>query len=72
MVNAPFRRYPWIVEAALKKRHKQFILEGEAVILGVDGTSDSDALHSGSTMTRCSAYEDRHWVMPPCRAAYGR
>jgi hypothetical protein len=30
-------RYPWIVEAALKNRQKQFIIDGEAVILGVDG-----------------------------------
>jgi bifunctional non-homologous end joining protein LigD len=27
-------RYPWIVEAALKNRQKQFIIDGEAVILG--------------------------------------
>jgi bifunctional non-homologous end joining protein LigD len=40
-------RYPWIVEAALKNRHKQFVLDGEAVILGVDGYSDFNALHSG-------------------------
>ncbi|WP_342737439.1 RNA ligase family protein [Bradyrhizobium sp. B117] len=39
-------RYPWIVESALKIRNKQFILDGEAVVLGVDGTSDFDALHS--------------------------
>jgi len=31
------KRYPWIVEAALKNRHKQFVIDGEAVILGVDG-----------------------------------
>jgi len=41
------RRYPWIVEAALKNRHKQFVLDGEAVVLGVDGISDFNALHSG-------------------------
>ena len=41
------KRYPWIVEAALKNRQKQFILDGEAVVLGVDGFSDFDALHSG-------------------------
>jgi bifunctional non-homologous end joining protein LigD len=39
--------YPWIVEAALKNRHKQFVIDGEAVILGVDGYSDFNALHSG-------------------------
>jgi len=36
-----------MVEAALKKRTKQFVIDGEAVILGVDGYSDFDALHSG-------------------------
>ena len=40
------RRYPWIVEAALQNRQKQFVIDGEAVILGVDGVSDFDALHS--------------------------
>jgi bifunctional non-homologous end joining protein LigD len=30
-------RYPWIVEAARKIRQKRFVLDGEAVILGVDG-----------------------------------
>jgi hypothetical protein len=32
-------RYPWIVEAAVNNRHKQFVIYGEAVILGVDGIS---------------------------------
>jgi bifunctional non-homologous end joining protein LigD len=32
-------RYPWIVEAALKNRHKQFVIDGEAVVLGVDGVA---------------------------------
>jgi bifunctional non-homologous end joining protein LigD len=41
------KRYPWIVEVALKNRMKQFVIDGEAVILGVDGRSDFDALHSG-------------------------
>jgi bifunctional non-homologous end joining protein LigD len=41
------KRYPWIVEAALKNRQKQFVIDGEAVILGVDGYSDFNALHSG-------------------------
>jgi bifunctional non-homologous end joining protein LigD len=39
-------RYPWIVEAARKIRQRRFVLDGEAVILGVDGISDFDALHS--------------------------
>jgi ATP-dependent DNA ligase len=41
------KRYPWIVEAALKNRQKRFVIDGEAVILGVDGISDFDALLSG-------------------------
>lgn len=39
-------RYPWIVEAARKIRQKRFVLDGEAVILGVDGIADFNALHS--------------------------
>lgn len=40
------KRFPWIVEAALKKREQQFVIDGEAVVLGVDGVSDFNALHS--------------------------
>jgi bifunctional non-homologous end joining protein LigD len=39
-------RFPWIVNAALKNRRKQFVIDGEAVILGVDGAPDFNALHS--------------------------
>jgi bifunctional non-homologous end joining protein LigD len=39
-------RYPWIVEAARKVRQKRFALDGEAVVLGVDGVADFNALHS--------------------------
>src|SRR4029077_20791520 len=39
-------RYPWIVETARKIRKTQFIIDGEAVVLGVDGISDFNALHS--------------------------
>jgi ATP-dependent DNA ligase len=41
------KRYPWNVEAARKVRQRRFVLDGEAVILGVDGVSDFNALHSG-------------------------
>ncbi|MDI4231473.1 RNA ligase family protein [Bradyrhizobium sp. Arg237L] len=41
------KRFPWIVEAALQNRQKQFTIDGEAVVLGVDGISDFNALHSG-------------------------
>ena len=39
-------RFPWIVESALKNRQKHFVIDGEAVVLGVDGVSDFNALHS--------------------------
>lgn len=39
-------RYPWIVESALRNRQRQFVIDGEAVVLGVDGNSDFAALHS--------------------------
>jgi ATP-dependent DNA ligase len=41
------KRYPWIVESALKSRYKLFAIDGEAVALSVDGISDFNALHSG-------------------------
>ena len=47
-------RNPWIVESALKNRHEQFVIDGEAVVLGVDGRSDFDALHSGKHHEECS------------------
>jgi bifunctional non-homologous end joining protein LigD len=39
-------RYPLIVEAALRNRSTSFVIDGEAVLLGVDGVSDFDGLHS--------------------------
>src|SRR3954471_17278175 len=39
-------RYPRIAEAALKNRCSSFVIDGEAVLLGVDGISDFDGLHS--------------------------
>jgi bifunctional non-homologous end joining protein LigD len=40
------KRYPWIVETARKIRRSRFMLDGEAIVLGVDGISDFNALHS--------------------------
>ena len=40
------RRYPWIVDATRRIRSTQFVLDGEACILGVDGVADFDDLHS--------------------------
>jgi len=42
------KRFPWIVEAALKNRQTQFVIDDEAINLGVDGNSDFDVLHFGS------------------------
>jgi bifunctional non-homologous end joining protein LigD len=47
-------RYPWIVEAARKIRQTRFVLDGEAVILGVDGIADFDALHSRQGVQLCA------------------
>ncbi|QOZ37863.1 hypothetical protein XH92_14495 [Bradyrhizobium sp. CCBAU 53421] len=42
------KRFPWIVEAALKDCQKQFVIDGEAIVRGVDGYSDFNVLHSVS------------------------
>ena len=39
-------RYPLITEAALRNRNSSFVIDGEAVLLGVDGVSNFDGLHS--------------------------
>ena len=41
------KRYPRIVEAALRNQQQRFVIDGEAIIRGVDGYSDFNALHSG-------------------------
>jgi bifunctional non-homologous end joining protein LigD len=40
------KRYPLIVEAALRNRQTSFVIDGEAALLGVDGISDFNGLHS--------------------------
>ncbi|MGX9431598.1 MULTISPECIES: ATP-dependent DNA ligase [Bradyrhizobium] len=40
------KHFPWIADAARSNRRKQFVIDGEAVLLGVDGVSDFDGLHS--------------------------
>jgi bifunctional non-homologous end joining protein LigD len=50
------KRYPWIVEAARRNKIKQFVIDGEAVILGVDGISDFDALHAGRSNDEVQLY----------------
>src|SRR6478752_3486528 len=39
-------RYPLITEAALRVRNTSFVIDGEAVLLGVDGVSDFNGLRS--------------------------
>src|SRR4029077_13795033 len=39
-------RFPLISEAVLRNRNSSFVLDGEAVLLGVDGRSDFNGLHS--------------------------
>ena len=39
-------RFPLISEAALRNRNSAFVIDGEAVLLGVDGRSDFNGLHS--------------------------
>ena len=52
-------RFPWIGEAALKNRIRQFVIDGEAVVLGVDGISDFDARHSGRYTMKFSSAPER-------------
>jgi bifunctional non-homologous end joining protein LigD len=40
-------RYPLITQAALRLRKRSIVIDGEAVVLGLDGVSDFDDLHSG-------------------------
>ena len=39
-------RFPWIVESAPRNRHKQFVVDGEAVLFGVDRISDFNGRHA--------------------------
>ena len=61
MVNWSSGRYPWIVESALKNRTRQFAIDGEAVVLGVDGVSDFDALYSRQHDEQVQLYASTCW-----------
>jgi bifunctional non-homologous end joining protein LigD len=39
-------RFPLITDAALRNRNSSFVIDGEAALLGVDGRSDFNGLHS--------------------------
>jgi bifunctional non-homologous end joining protein LigD len=66
------KRFPWIVEAALKNWRSHFVIDGEAVILCLDGIADFNALHSGrhnSEVQFCAfdvlALDDEDLRVPP-------
>src|SRR5690242_2113268 len=40
------KRYQRIVEAARNNRQSRFVIDGEAIVRGIDGYSDFNALHS--------------------------
>jgi ATP-dependent DNA ligase len=50
------RRFPLIVTAALKLRQEHFVIDGETVVLGLDGVSDFGALRSGRHDERAQFY----------------
>ena len=50
------RRFPLIVTAALKLHQEHFVLDGETVVLRLDGASDFGALHSGRHNERAQFY----------------
>jgi bifunctional non-homologous end joining protein LigD len=49
-------RFPLIAEAALRNRQSSFVIAGEAVLLGVDGRSDFNGLHSRQHDTEVQFY----------------
>ena len=58
------KRYPWIVEAARKVRQKRFVLDDEAVILGVTARKTTGTSRSGQIDARlpgaCGDHELQH------------
>jgi len=53
-------RYPWI-ETAQKIRKTQFVIDGEAVALGVDSRSDFNGLHSRKHDAEVEFYASISW-----------
>ena len=54
-------RYPWIVEVALTNRHKQFFIDGEAVLLTFDGISDSTPCIRAGMTSRSNSRPSTSW-----------
>lgn len=50
------KRYPLIVEAAHRIKTSQFVIDGEAVLLGADGISDFDGLYGGKQNREVQLY----------------
>ena len=55
---------PWIMEAPRRNRQKHFVIDGEAVILGVNAYSDFNALHSGkhNDEVQLLAFDSWQWT----------
>ena len=49
-------RFPLIIEAALRNRNSSFVIDGEAVLLGVDGRSISTACTRAGTIHEVKFY----------------
>jgi bifunctional non-homologous end joining protein LigD len=54
-------RYPLITEAALRNRNTSFVIDGEAVLLGVDGISDFNGLHSRKHDRKSNSMPSTSW-----------
>jgi hypothetical protein len=70
-------RYPLIVEAALRNRSSSFVLDGEAVLLGVDGFQISTGGTPASMTKRSSFTPSTRWrwmgrICAPCPCISGR
>nr|WP_245320448.1 hypothetical protein [Bradyrhizobium lablabi] len=70
------KRFPWIVESALRIRQQQFVLDGEAVLLGGDGRSHLSACIPVSMTTKSNSTPSTCWPAPgtiiaSCRSRCG-
>jgi len=69
-------RLPRIAGAALRNRNSSFVIDGEAVLLGVDGLSDFNGLHSRKHDDEVQLYAFNHVSdgdgSASCRWAYAR
>jgi bifunctional non-homologous end joining protein LigD len=70
-------RYPWIMDAARRLRQKQFVIDGEAVVLGFDGISDFAACILAGTRMKSSCMRSICWpgramICARCRSRSGK